>query len=106
MVDNRNLGNSIGNSGVSLSLVRKLLHRNARPAVGKIFSKAYPVEVARIVSALGGYERLQAFSILQEECDAEHVASVISEMDSSISISLLDRLEPKQLANQIGRAHV
>lgn len=98
MSENRNLPNSKGNSGVSVALVRKLLHRNARSAVGKIFSKAYPVDVARIVSALGGYERVQAFSILLEECVAEFVASVISEMTASDSLALLDNLDPKQIA--------
>ncbi|MBI3651364.1 MAG: magnesium transporter [Acidobacteria bacterium] len=99
MAETKNLPLSKGNPGISVALVRKLLHRNARSAVGKIFSKAYPVEVARIISALGGFERQQAFFILQEECEAAHIASVISEMASDDSSALLDKIEPKQIAH-------
>jgi magnesium transporter len=98
MPENRNPQNAAGNAGISVALVRKLLHRNARSAVAKIFTKAYAVEVARIISALGGYERVQAFSILLEDCEAAHGASVLSEMGSSDSIALLEKLEAKQIA--------
>jgi magnesium transporter len=98
MSENKNTQGVQGNSAVSVALVRKLLHRNARSAVAKIFSKAYAVEVARVISGLGGHERVQAFSILLEECEASQVAGIISEMDSSDSKALLERLDPEQIA--------
>src|SRR5687768_18429401 len=96
MSENKTLQGASGNSAVSVALVRKLLHRNARSAVAKIFTKAYAVEVARIISALGGYERVQAFSILLEECEASQVAGIISELDSSDSKALLERLRSEE----------
>jgi magnesium transporter len=98
MSENKNIQGVQGNSAVSVALVRKLLHRNARSAVAKIFSKAYAVEVARVISALGGYERVQAFSILLEECEASQVAGIISEMATGDSKALLERLPPEQIA--------
>lgn len=98
MSENKNTQGVQGNSAVSVALVRKLLHRNARSAVAKIFSKAYAVEVARVISGLGGHERVQAFSILLEECEASQVAGIISEMDSSDSKALFERLDPEQIA--------
>lgn len=98
MAENRNMQGAQGNSAVSVALVRKLLHRNARSAVAKIFSKAYAVEVARVISALGGHERVQAFSILLEDCEASQVAGIISEIDSGVSKDLLEKLEPEQVA--------
>jgi magnesium transporter len=98
MSENKNIQGVQGNSAVSVALVRKLLHRNARSAVAKIFSKAYAVEVARVISALGGHERVQAFSILLEDCEASQVAGIISEMDAGASKSLLEKLEPEKVA--------
>ncbi len=79
-------------------LVRKLLHRGARSHLARIFTKAYPVEVARMLSALSGAERLRAFKILFEEGEVSHVASVLSEMAEGDSLALLERLEPRQIA--------
>jgi magnesium transporter len=98
MSENKNMQGVQGNSAVSVALVRKLLHRNARSAVAKIFSKAYAVEVARVISALGGFERVQAFSILLEDCEASQVAGIISEMDTGDSKALLAKLDPEQIA--------
>lgn len=88
-----------GNTKISLAILRKLLHRNARPAIAKIFTKAYPVEVARLLTSLAAFERAQAFAILLEECDASHVASVLSEMGTGDSLSLLEKLDPQQIAS-------
>jgi magnesium transporter len=85
-------------SAITVSVIRKLLHRGARAHLARIFSKAYPVEVARVLSMLRGPERSQAFSILLDECDVSHVASVLSEMAPSESVTLLEGLEPKQIA--------
>ena len=38
-------------SAITVPVIRKLLHRNARPHLARIFSKAYPVEVARLLAA-------------------------------------------------------
>ena len=83
---------------VPVALVRKLLHRGARSNLAKIFIKAYPVDVARLFSMLGGAERAQAFSVLLEECAVSHVASVLSEMAAEDSLELLERLDPKKIA--------
>ena len=87
-----------GNSAISVAILRKLLHRNARAAIAKIFTKAYPVEVARLLASLATIERSQAFSILLEECEPSHVAGVLSEMETRDSVVLLKQLEPKQAA--------
>ena len=88
-------------SAITVSVIRKLLHRNARAHLARIFTKAYPVEVARVLSMLRGPERSQAFSILLDECDVSHVASVLSEMAPGESVALLEDLEPKQIANHL-----
>jgi magnesium transporter len=83
-------------------LVRKLLHRGARQNLGRIFAKAYAVDVARLLTILGRAERWQAFSVLRAECEGSHVAGVLSEMEADDSVSLLERLEPKQIAQLLG----
>jgi magnesium transporter len=83
---------------VPVALVRKLLHRGARSNLAKIFIKAYPVDVARLLSMLGGAERAQAFGVLLDECDVSHVASVLSETAAEDSLQLLERLDPKRIA--------
>lgn len=86
------------NVGVSVALIRKLLHRGARASVAKILAKAYAVDVARMLSMLNGFERAQAFSILLNDCEPSHAAQVISEMETRDSIVLLENLEPQEVA--------
>ena len=88
-------------SAITVSVIRKLLHRGARAHLARIFAKAYPVEVARVLSMLRGPERSQAFAILLDECDVPHVASVLSEMAPAESVALLEELEPKQIAEHL-----
>jgi magnesium transporter len=87
----------ITHTPVSVPLVRKLLHRGARSHLARIFAKAYPVEVARLLAMLGGAERTQAFSILLDECRIDHVASTLSEMSADDSVALLETLDPSQI---------
>lgn len=83
---------------ISVGLIRKLLHRNGRTSVAKILAKAYPFDVARMLQTLKGAERQQAFSILLQDCNREHAASVISEMEVDASLRLLEQIEPQQIA--------
>jgi magnesium transporter len=91
---------------VPVALVRKLLHRGARTSLARIFAKAYPVEVARTLSLLGQSERFAAFSLMLEENEAEHVAAVLREMSASDSLALLQKLEPRQIANLLNNMPV
>jgi len=88
-------------SAITVPVVRKLLHRGARSRLARILTKAYPVEVARLLSTLRGSERAQAFEILLDESDVAHVADVMSEMSPSDSLPLLERLEPVQIAKYL-----
>jgi magnesium transporter len=88
----------ITHAPVPVPLVRKLLHRGARSHLARIFSKAYPVEVARLLSGLGASERAQSFSIMLDECEIDHVASALSEMSPDESVALLETLDPSQIA--------
>jgi magnesium transporter len=88
-------------SAITVPVVRKLLHRGARSRLARILTKAYPVEVARLLSTLKGSERANAFEILLEESDVAHVAGVMSEMSPSDSLPLLERLEPAQIAKYL-----
>lgn len=88
-------------SPLTVSVVRKLLHRGAKGRLGRIFNKAYPVEVARMLSALRGSERAQAFQILLDECETAHVASVLSEMAPADSLELLESLGPDEIARHL-----
>ncbi|MEN3333802.1 MAG: magnesium transporter [Blastocatellia bacterium] len=90
-------------SAITVSVIRKLLHRNAHPHLARIFSKAYPVEVARLLAALKGPERIKAFRILLETCDVAHVASILSEMAPGDSLELIEELEPKEIARQLSK---
>jgi magnesium transporter len=85
-------------SAITVPMVRKLLHRGARSRLARVFTKSYPVEVARLLSALKGSERAQAFAILLEESDVSYVAEVISEMSPADSVPLLEDFKPDQIA--------
>ncbi|HEV8486289.1 MAG TPA: magnesium transporter [Blastocatellia bacterium] len=89
-------------SAIPVPLARKLLHRGARQNLARIFAKAYPVDVARLLSILGGAERGQAFSVLLDECEQSHAAAVLSEMEADDSLALLERIEPKRIAQLLG----
>ncbi|HJQ26603.1 MAG TPA: magnesium transporter [Blastocatellia bacterium] len=93
----------VAQSAIPVSVIRKLLHRNARPHVARIFAKAYPVEVARLLAALKGPERIKAFRILLETCDVQHVAGILSEMAPRDSLELIEQLEPKEIARQLSK---
>src|SRR5215471_14765447 len=88
-------------SEIPVPVVRKLLHRGARSRLARILTKAYPVEVARLLSTLRGTERAHAFEILREESDVAHVAEVLSEMSPSDSQELLEDLEPAEIARYL-----
>src|SRR5438552_5778847 len=88
-------------SAITVPVVRKLLHRGARARLARILTKAYPVEVARLLSTLKGSERAHAFEILLDESDVAHVAGVMSEMSPSDSLPLLERLKPAQIAKYL-----
>jgi len=88
-------------SGITVPVVRKLLHRGARSRLSRILTKAYPVEVARLLSTLRGSERTQAFEILLADSDISHVASVISEMAPGDIVPLMEELEPSQIAKYL-----
>ncbi len=88
-------------SAITVPVVRKLLHRGAHSRLARVFNKAHPVEVARLLSALRGSERAQAFSILLDETDVSHVADVISEMSPSDSLPLLGELKPDRIARYL-----
>ncbi len=85
-------------SALTVSVVRKLLHRGAGPRLARILAKAYPVDVARLLSTLRGNERLQTFDLLMRECDPAHVAGVLSEMPPADSIALLESVKPETVA--------
>ena len=88
-------------SAITVPVVRKLLHRGARSRLARILTKAYPVEVARLLSTLRGSERAQAFEILLDESEVSHVAEVMSEMSPGDSLPLLQELEPAQIARYL-----
>ncbi|MFY9553286.1 MAG: magnesium transporter [Blastocatellia bacterium] len=88
-------------SAVTVPVIRKLLHRGARPRLARILTKAYPVEVARLLSTLRESERAQAFEILLAESGVSHVAGVMSEMSLGDSLPLLEDLEPSQIAKYL-----
>lgn len=88
-------------TGITVSVVRKLLHRGARSRLARILTKAYPVEVARLLSTLKGSERRHAFEILLDESDVEHVAAVISEASPADVLPLLEKLEPARIAKYL-----
>ena len=94
-------GKRLTNSAVTVRVVRRLLYRGARARLGRLLTKAYPVEVARLLSTLKGSERALAFSILLDECGAPHIASVLSEMSPADSIALLEALTPAQIARYL-----
>jgi magnesium transporter len=94
-------GSRLTDSATTVRVVRRLLRRGVRGRLGRLLTKAYPVEVARLLSTLTGSERAQAFSILLDECDAPHIAGVLSEMSPADSTELLERLEPSQIARYL-----
>ena len=94
-------GKAATHSAITVSVVRKLLHRGARSRLARILTRSYPVEVARLLSMLRGSERAQAFEILLVEAETAHVAGVLSEMSPGDSVALLEELEPSQIAKYL-----
>jgi magnesium transporter len=88
-------------SAITVPVIRKLLHRGAHSRLARVLTKAYPVEVARLLSALKGSEREQAFRILLDESSISHVADVMSEMSPADSLPLLSRLKPDRIARYL-----
>jgi magnesium transporter len=88
-------------SAITVPVIRKLLHRGAHSRLARVLTKAYPVEVARLLSALKGSEREQAFSILLEESSISHVADVMSEMSPADSLPLFSELTPDRIARYL-----
>src|SRR6266478_6112161 len=88
-------------SALTVPVIRKLLHRGARSRLARVLTKAYPVDVARLLSALKGAEREQAFAVLLEESRTSHVADVMSEMSPSDSLALLSKFRPDQIAKYL-----
>jgi magnesium transporter len=99
MTETRN--NPTPHSAITVPVVRKLLHRGAHSRLARVLNKAHPVEVARLLSALRGSERKQAFGILLDESDVTHVADVVSEMSPSDSLPLLSELNPDRIARYL-----
>src|ERR1044071_5782755 len=95
-------GKTLKHSVIPVPLARKLLHRGARQNLARIFAKAYPVDVARLLTMLGGSERGQAFSVLLDECERSQAAAVLTEMEAGDSLALLEGIEPKQIAQLLG----
>jgi magnesium transporter len=85
-------------SAMPVVLVRKLLHRRANSHLGRIFARAYPIEVARLLASLGSSERNQVFNVLLEECAPTHVAGILAEMAPEESNGILSKLEPGRIA--------
>src|SRR6185295_18599866 len=88
-------------SALTVPVIRKLLHRGARSRLARVLTKAHPVDVARLLSALKGSEREQAFAVLLQESSTSHVADVMSEMSPSDSLLMLSRFRPDQIAKYL-----
>jgi len=88
-------------SALTVPVIRKLLHRGARSRLARVLTKAHPVDVARLLSALKGSEREQAFAVLLEESTTSHVADVMSEMSPGDSLPLLSEFKPEKIAKYL-----
>lgn len=88
-------------SAMTVPVIRKLLHRGARSRLARVLTKAHPVDVARLLSALRGSEREQAFAVVLEESTTSHVADVMSEMSPGDSLPLLSELKPDRIAKYL-----
>ena len=87
----------IGNEGaVLLDMVRRLHRRNASEHLKKLLNKTHPADIAWIFRHLDEAERKNIFNVVvQTDC----VGELLSELDQSIMIDLVEDLSGQYLAD-------
>ena len=89
----------IGNEGmVLLDMVRRLNRRSATGHLKKLIEKTHPADIAWVFRHLNDEERTKIFNIITKTA---LVGELLSELDESIMISLIQELTPQYLADVI-----
>lgn len=87
----------IGNEGaVLLDMVRRLYRRNAIEHLKKLLDKTHPADIAWIFRHLGEAERKNIFNVVVQ---TNQVGELLSELDQSIMIDLVEDLSGQYLAD-------
>ncbi len=89
----------IGNEGmVLLDMIRRLNRRNATDNLLKLIAKTHPADIAWVFRHLSGQDRAEVFNILAQ---TDLVGEVLSELDESIMVPLVENLSPKFMGDVV-----
>lgn len=78
-------------------LLRKFVRKGNRPSITKLLGKVRPEDVAVMIRGLTPAERYGVFRILIDDFP-DAAGDVVSELDASVRLELLERLEPAEIA--------
>ncbi|HSL83802.1 MAG TPA: CBS domain-containing protein, partial [Thermoanaerobaculia bacterium] len=79
-------------------LLRKFVRKGSHSSISKLLGKVRPGDVAVMIRGLTPAERFDVFRILIDEYP-ETAGDIVSELDASIRLELLEDLEPAEIAS-------
>ena len=79
-------------------LLRKFVRKGSRAHITKLLGKVRPEDVAVMLRGLTPAERFEVFRVLIDDYP-EVAGDVVSELDASIRLELLEDLEPSEIAS-------
>jgi len=79
-------------------LLRKFVRKGSHSSISKLLGKVRPGDVAVMIRGLTPAERFDVFRILIDDYP-ETAGDVVSELDASIRLELLEDLEPAEIAS-------
>lgn len=80
-----------------VELLRKFVRKGNRPSITRLLGKVRPEDVAVMIRGLTPAERTEVFRILIDDYP-EAAGDVVPELDASVRLELLQRLEPSEIA--------
>ncbi|MGD2114236.1 MAG: magnesium transporter [Acidobacteriota bacterium] len=86
-------------------LLRKFVRKGSRASITKLLGKVRSEDVAVAFRGLTPAERVEVFRMLALDFP-ESAADVLAELDSPLRLSLLERLEPNEVASLLDRMPV
>lgn len=83
---------------VKLENVKKLIRRNAKATLEKLFDKLHPADIADIISNLSDFDRKKVWTYIT---DMKKAAEIILEMQDKDIAAIFKEIEPKKAADLI-----
>lgn len=86
-------------------LLRKFVRKGSRLSISKLLAKVRPEDVAVTFRGLTPAERIDVFRVLAADYP-ESSGEVLAELDAPLRLSVLERLEPREIASILARMPV